>query len=844
MPRFDLFASLHPGLEPYSTRGVTSDAESEVDPFLHSYRSGFWGFAWLAPRPSQDSLAIGVAAKLEGGGELISRLGIVEIVDDGLTSPADTRAPEIAICMATYNPPPVFLERQIDSIRAQSHRDWVCYISDDCSSPSAFEALERIVGDDERFVVSRSRRRVGFYLNFERALAMAPQASPYIALADQDDSWHPDKLATLLGQLGEAKLIYSDARIVSRDGAVISDTYWTQRRNNHTSMLSLLVANSVTGAASLMRREVLDLAVPFPPAQFAHYHDHWLGLVALALGEIGFVKRPLYDYLQHDQASLGHATANKMTPLSRRLRSRLPPRERVRAWRLHYFVDACRVMQLATTLLARMGSEIPRHRRRALERFLAAESSPLAAAHLAAKGALELMGRSETLGAEWMLFHAFAWRQLLNLTLRARPQRRGRLDAVPPPTLRLGPARRELSGSAGALVQKIEPLDLVRSEDAPARLNVLIPTVDLRHFFGGYIAKFNLALRLAQRGHRVRIVTVDPLEPLSRDWKRSVESFAGLDGLFDRVEIAFGRGAQLEASPSDSFVATTWWTAHIAGSALESLGGERFAYLIQEYEPFTFPMGSYAALASDSYRKPHFAIFSSEMLRGYFRSHRIGVYEGSVAQGDSNSIAFENAITAVEPPSAQELMARKSRRLLFYARPEDHAARNMFEVGMLALSRAIADGALASDWELHGVGTVERAQRLPLSGSRELNLLPRTAQSSYGELLREHDVGLALMYTPHPSLVPLEMAAAGMVTVTNTFENKTATSLTAISPNLIPAEPTIDEIALALGRAVARAERAEDRVQGSEVRWSRDWQRSFSEEMLAELERGLGLQKS
>ena len=33
------------------------------------------------------------------------------------------------------------------------------------------------------------------------------------------------------------------------------------------------------------------------------------------------------------------------------------------------------------------------------------------------------------------------------------------------------------------------------------------------------------------------------------------------------------------------------------------------------------------------------------------------------------------------------------------------------------------------------------------------------------------------MYTPHPSLVPIEMASAGMLTVTNTFENKTADAL-------------------------------------------------------------------
>ena len=48
-------------------------------------------------------------------------------------------------------------------------------------------------------------------------------------------------------------------------------------------------------------------------------------------------------------------------------------------------------------------------------------------------------------------------------------------------------------GPARAIADKIEPLALAVREDAPARVNVLIPTIDLEHFFGGYIAKLNLA---------------------------------------------------------------------------------------------------------------------------------------------------------------------------------------------------------------------------------------------------------------------------------------------------------------------------------------------------------------
>src|SRR5205085_9738891 len=131
-------------------------------------------------------------------------------------------------------------------------------------------------------------------------------------------------------------------------------------------------------------------------------------------------------------------------------------------------------------------------------------------------------------------------------------------------------------------------------------------------------------------------------------------------------------------SRGDGVVATTWWTAHLAADALRSLDAERFLYLIQEYEPFTFPMGSYAALADESYRFPHTALFSTELLRDYFRRHRLGVYAAGEAAGDARSAAFDNAITAIDPPGAAELEGRRPRRPLSSARPAPPAARSMF----------------------------------------------------------------------------------------------------------------------------------------------------------------------
>ena len=696
-----------------------------------AYRSGFWGLAELVPGTAPRT--IGLRARLDDGGEATAQLGRIAVAEP---APPPPGSPAVAICMATHEPPIELFRRQVESIRDQRCGDWSCVVSDDCSAPEHVAQMQAVLGDDPRFVLSRSSRRLGFYRNFERALTLAPAGARFVALADQDDVWHPDKLATLLAEIGDAPLVYSDARIIRPDGAAIADTYWSMRENNHADLLSLLVANAVTGAASLFPRSLLDVALPFPPAQFAHFHDHWIALCARSLGDIRFVDRPLYDYVQHGDATLGHAAANRMPGLRDRLGAlRRDPRERVRLWRMHYFVDACRLLQFATILRMRCGDRMSGGDRRALERFIRADTSPLPLATLGMRGARELVARRpETLGAEWMLLHAFAWRRLLGLTARDRPQRALRLDAVPPPALDPLPgARTPDEPGPRAIAEKIAPLRLAVRDDAPRRINLLIPTIDLRHLFGGYIAKYNLAKRLAARGLRVRIVTVDPTPPLPQSWPRELESYSGLEGLLDTVEVAFGReSAGLEVSRADAFVATTWWTAHIAHAALRELGGDRFLYLIQEYEPFTFPMGSHAALADASYRLPHAALFSTELLRDYFRAHRIGVF----ASGDGDAAVFRNAITRIDPPTATELAGRAERRLLFYARPEPHAARNMFELGMLALSRACERGAFEGGWTLHGIGTVASHRRLDLGGGASLALAPRAAQNDYAALLR------------------------------------------------------------------------------------------------------------
>jgi glycosyltransferase involved in cell wall biosynthesis len=845
MPRPDLFSALHPTLKLPLAAPIDRDGGSEDDPFLMSYRSGFWAIAPLDPIEEPTVVDLVATARLADGAVARVPMRRIQLTPgplEGAIAPGngDAPGPLVSICMATYDPPLDLFERQVESMRSQTHDNWVVVISDDRSAPARFSEMQRILEGDARFVVSQAPRHLGYYHNFERALSMAPTNAAYVTLADQDDRWRPEKLEMLLGAIGEANLIYSDARIVDREGRLLSSTYWSRRRNNYTNLASLLVANTVTGAASLFRRQLLELALPFPPRHGAPYHDHWLAAVALASGRIAYIDRPLYDYVQHRDAALGHARANEGAP---RLRAAVralrqvarQPRSTLAAWRRIYFWDVCRVLQFATVLERRCGALMSARKRRAVRMLSVADRSPRAIAWLWLRRARRLVGRNETLGSEGALLRGIAWRQALGLVARGDlpVERLGGNASVPPVRPERGVHIATTHAGTEILSEKVRPLELEIRSDAPPRINLLVPTIDLEHFFGGYIAKLNLVRRLADRGLRSRLVTVDHTPPLPRSWRSRVESYSGLDRLFDRVEVAFAREEEpVEVSPADRFIASTWWTAHLAHGALRKLDAERFLYLIQEYEPFTFSMGAFAALAEQSYELPHFALFSTELLREYFRNRRLGVFSQGAEAGERVSATFDNAITRVEPPSEHELAARTGRRFLFYARPEEHATRNMFELGILALRRAVADGVVGPDWELHGVGSVQAGDSVNLGQGAVLEMLARRGQEKYAALLREHDVGLALMYTPHPSLVPIEMASAGMLTVTNSFENKTADAMSAISANLITAKPSVEGVCEGLREAVSGVEDFQRRVAGSDVDWSRHWDQSFDHEVM------------
>jgi hypothetical protein len=189
-----------------------------------------------------------------------------------------------------------------------------------------------------------------------------------------------------------------------------------------------LISNSIVGASCLFHRRVIERALPFPSGPGWDFHDHWLALVAMSLGDVAYVDRPLYDYVQHPRAVLGRAVSQQDSASGEppRLRERIQRwRGFLGRWRAAYFGMYLQRDFHARLLLDRCASEVTGRKRRALHLMVRASRSPLAFGWLALRPVRALFGRNETLRTEAVLAKGIAWRHLIALRTWGRGQPTG-----------------------------------------------------------------------------------------------------------------------------------------------------------------------------------------------------------------------------------------------------------------------------------------------------------------------------------------------------------------------------------------------------------------------------------
>lgn len=199
----------------------------------------------------------------------------------------------ISVCIATYNGSK-YIKEQLSSILSQLGKDDEVVISDDSSTDNTIEIIASFY--DQRIKIYPNQHFKSPIYNFEKALKMAK--GDYIFLSDQDDVWESNKVEVMMTHLLGNTLVISDCCIIDANMQVIRDSFY-YNKTRHKGVISNIIHNNFLGCCMAFRKELLDLALPFPKDMAMH--DIWLGICASAFYSVVFIPDKLIKYRRHGE---------------------------------------------------------------------------------------------------------------------------------------------------------------------------------------------------------------------------------------------------------------------------------------------------------------------------------------------------------------------------------------------------------------------------------------------------------------------------------------------------------------------------------------------------------------
>jgi glycosyltransferase involved in cell wall biosynthesis len=223
--------------------------------------------------------------------------------------------------MATYNGEK-FLNTQVHSILSQLAPDDELIISDDHSNDSTIDILRNF--DDSRIKIIYNTGGKGAVSNFQNALLHCK--GEIIFLSDQDDIWMNDRMkeAIDMHKKGYDLVACNCILIDENDKRISPDPYFNSKHPLKRNFFMNLYENSFYGCCMSFNRKALMFSLPFPEKIIMH--DVWIGMLAKAKFNCGYIEKCLVLYRRHfGTTSFGKRKGGKIVRISNfyRIKTRL-----------------------------------------------------------------------------------------------------------------------------------------------------------------------------------------------------------------------------------------------------------------------------------------------------------------------------------------------------------------------------------------------------------------------------------------------------------------------------------------------------------------------------------------
>ena len=219
---------------------------------------------------------------------------------------------KLSVALCTYNGAS-FLREQLESLVAQLRRPDELVVCDDCSTDSTLNLLMSFARNAPFPVVfSTNEVTLRSTKNFERTIGRC--TGDVIFTCDQDDVWHPDKLARFEAAFADpaVELVASDLDIIDRDGKPLGTSMWASIPFTPAQQYAVergggprlwLKYNTITGAAAAFRARLREVLFPIPDVWV---HDAWIAYLAAVVGQVRVLPEPLTHYRSHPAQQIGY----------------------------------------------------------------------------------------------------------------------------------------------------------------------------------------------------------------------------------------------------------------------------------------------------------------------------------------------------------------------------------------------------------------------------------------------------------------------------------------------------------------------------------------------------------
>lgn len=228
----------------------------------------------------------------------------------------------IAVLLATYNGE-AFLQEQLESLKNQTYKDFICYIHDDGSTDNTDSIINLYCKENPNMFLRLSGSPTGSAkANFMYMLSHVE--ADYYMFADQDDVWMLDKIEKSLHCLEE-----NDAWCVCTDLCVTDEKLhtiapnmmsWIGRDLSRIHPHQLMIDNVSAGCTMIFTRNLRDIALQLQNLEHILMHDQWVAVIAAMYGKLTVLDEATIYYRQHQKNEMGAKHEGVSKKLSRFIR--------------------------------------------------------------------------------------------------------------------------------------------------------------------------------------------------------------------------------------------------------------------------------------------------------------------------------------------------------------------------------------------------------------------------------------------------------------------------------------------------------------------------------------------